>query len=245
MYAQDASPGIHRMSGGGRVSVLESEKFTELLERAGLGALPPRKLAAVAALALILLGLGLWRFWPQAPAPEADFDAGVAEATGGIAAEETSAPPAPDIVVHVVGCVMRPGVYSLAPGSRVDDAIRAAGGALGPAALESLNLARILADGEQVYVLSADQVAAGVPGEGDVAGAAGMVSGGAAGGVVDVNRATAAELEELPGVGPATAQKIVDDRTKNGPFKKPEDLMRVPGIGPSKFEAMKDMVTCG
>lgn len=228
------------------MSVLESEKVSELLERAGLGAMPPRKVAAVAAFAVILLGLGLWRFWPQAPVPEASFDAGVAEAAEAAAAEEASASPVPDIVVHVVGCVMRPGVYSLAPGSRVDDAIRAAGGALGPAALESLNLARILADGEQVYVLSADQVAAGtVPGAGGTLGAAGPVSGGTAGGKVDVNRASAAELEELPGVGPSTAQKIVDDRTKNGPFKKPEDLMRVPGIGPSKFEAMKDMVTCG
>jgi competence protein ComEA len=201
-------------------------------------------LKAVIVLATILLALGLWRFWPSAPAPEIAFEPQEV-ATAEAAAEDSPADDEPaDIVVHVAGAVMRPGVFALAAGSRVTDAITAAGGGLGNAALDSLNLARILSDGEQVYVPSLEDIASGAQPP-TASGGSGANSGGAVGGLIDINRATASELENLPGVGPATAQKIIDDREKNGPFSTPEDLMRVPGIGAKKFEAMKDLVTCG
>lgn len=215
------------------------------MERAGLGGLQPRAQTAVLALALLVIGLGVWRFWPSAPAPEEPFDEASApavarESAGRSAAGEPSAEAT--VVVHVVGAVMHPGVYDLPGGSRVVDAVEAAGGALGNAALSSLNLARVLADGEQVYVCTAEEVVAG--GAPSVPSGASAGSGGASA-LVDLNTATAEELDALPGVGPSTAAKIVSDREANGPFATPEDLMRVPGIGAKKFDALKDLVTCG
>lgn len=221
----------------------------DVLDRAGLGGLSPRALRAAVALGGIVVALGLWRFWPAAPAPEVAFDAPAALSEEASVSEEESQAPLPEVVVHVAGAVIRPDVYSLPPGSRVVDAIKAAGGGLGTAATGSLNLARIVCDGEQVYVPTVEEVAAGlVPDEAVLSGGGageGVGSGASANGVVNINRASAAELEELPGVGPATAQKIMDDREANGPYAKPEDLMRVPGIGSKKFEAMREFVTCG
>lgn len=242
------------MKGAFCVSILESERVHALLERAGLGGLEPRAQRAVLALVVLALGFGVWRFWPAAPAPEVAFTrADAVDGAGGAAAEgeegaaETAVDDAP-VVVHVVGAVVHPGVYELQAGSRVVDAVEAAGGALGNAALGSLNLARILSDGEQVYVFTADEVAAGTapsaPGAPGPPGSAGQ-AGPASAGLIDLNTATVEELDSLPGIGPATAQKIVDDREANGPFATPEDLMRVSGIGAAKFEALKDLVTCG
>lgn len=250
-------PSSHVMKGAFCVSMLDSERVRALFERAGLGGLQPRAQLAVLVLAAVAIVFGVWRFWPAAPAPEVAFT----EADAVVAAEE--APPdepeggegqtgdtgEPTVVVHVVGAVLHPGVYELPCGSRVVDAVDAAGGALGSAALGSLNLARILSDGEQVYVLTTDEAAAGVTAAGPVAptppGAAGQTAGALAGGLIDLNTATAEELDSLPGIGPSTAQKIVSDRETNGPFATPEDLMRVSGIGAAKFEALKDLVTCG
>lgn len=220
--------------------LLESEHVRELLERAGLGALPPRTLKAVVVVAAAVIAVGLWRFWPAAPAPEMPCESQTTVVDSG--AENTQQ--AQEIVIHVAGAVFTPGVYRLPVGSRVGDALTAAGGGLSIAALDSLNLARILSDGEQVYVLTSEQVAAGIPGPGTAGGTA--VTGGSSGGdKVNINQATASELESLPGVGPSTAQKIIDDRETNGPFAAPEDLMRVPGIGEKKFESLRDYVVCG
>lgn len=221
------------------IPLLESERVQELLERAGLGGLPPRALTAVIALAMVAVALGLWRFWPAAPAPEIPFQA--SEQPPASSGEST--PPAGEIVVHVAGAVFAPGVYRLPVGSRVTDAVSAAGGGLSTASLDSLNLARILADGEQVYVQTVEEAAAGAtPTSG--AGASTASAGAQSGATVNINQASAAELENLPGIGPATAQKIVDDRTANGPFVAPEDLMRVSGIGEKKFESLRDYVVC-
>lgn len=231
------------------MSLLDSERVRALLERAGLGGLQPRTQRAVLVLAALVIAFGVWRFWPSAPAPEVSFteaETGDQQAEGAEEAPEGEAAPdeATSVVVHVVGAVLHPGVYSLPCGSRVVDAVDAAGGALGNAALGSLNLARILADGEQVYVFTTDEAAAGVVTP--MAPAGGASSGSAsASGLVDLNTATAQELDTLPGVGPSTAEKIVNDREANGPFTAPEDLMRVPGIGAKKFDALKDLVTCG
>jgi competence protein ComEA len=146
-----------------------------------------------------------------------------------------TAPALPETVtVHVVGEVRHPGVYELPAGARARDAVDAAGGLLGAAEQEAVNLARVLTDGEQLTVPR--------HGAAPTANPAGPGGVPAAGGKVDLNTATAAELDTLPGVGPSTAAKIVADRTSNGPFRSVDDLMRVSGIGPAKFDSLKDLV---
>ena len=146
------------------------------------------------------------------------------------------------VFVHVGGAVVEPGVRELAEGARVQDAVDAAGGFADGAARDALNLARVLADGEQIVVPSQEaDAAAGAAPDGGV-GATGASS---AGGKVNLNRATAAELDALPGVGPSTAEKIVADREANGPFRTVEDLKRVSGIGDKKFADLADLVCVG
>jgi competence protein ComEA len=142
------------------------------------------------------------------------------------------------LVVHVVGEVRRPGLYRLRDGARIADAVHRAGGALRDADLTAVNLAAPLVDGIQVLVPS--RAAAGAVGPGGGASAAG---GGAAGGLVSLSSATLEELDELPGVGPVTAQKIVDYRTEHGPFSSVDDLDAVPGIGPTRVENLRNLVT--
>lgn len=167
-----------------------------------------------------------------------------AEQEGGpyVEGEEAVAEEARTVVVHVGGAVADPGVRELAEGSRVQDAVDASGGFAEGAAPDALNLARVLTDGEQVVVPTLEE-AAGAQGA-DAAGA-GASSGSAAGGRVNINRATAAELDTLPGVGPSTAEKIVADREANGPFATTEDLKRVSGIGDKKYEELADLVCVG
>lgn len=142
-------------------------------------------------------------------------------------------PPTPlPLRVHVSGAVGRPGVYELAQGAIVEQAIEAAGGSLAAADLGSLNLAAPLHDGQQVIVLQ--------PGEAQPTTPAGPPGGG--GELVRLNTASAAELEKLPGIGPVLAQKIVEHRQDHGPFSRAEDLLNVSGIGPSILEAIRDLI---
>lgn len=134
---------------------------------------------------------------------------------------------APKLVVHVAGAVRRPGLYRLAEGKRVADAVARAGGATAPADTAAINLAAPLADGMQVLVPKR------VPG-----GRAGTV-----GGRVSLSSATAAELDSLPGIGPVTAQKILDYRAEHGGFRSVEDLDAIPGIGPARVEQLRDVVS--
>jgi competence protein ComEA len=135
----------------------------------------------------------------------------------------------PEVVVDVAGRVRHPGIVRLPLGSRVDDAVRAAGGPLPGASYDGLNRARKLTDGEQVLV--------GVPtAAGQAAGAAGQD------GRVDLNLADATALDGLPGIGPVLAQKIVDWRTEHGRFASIDQLREVGGIGESKFAALKNKV---
>ncbi len=146
---------------------------------------------------------------------------------------EAEAPAARQVVVHVVGAVATPGLYQLDEGSRIDDAIRKAGGATPKAALDLVNLASPVADGQQVLV----------PKKGDAV-AAGSAPGAAAGAGqrVHLNSATLEQLDSLPGVGPVTAQGIVDYRTEHGAFQSVEELDAVPGIGPARLERLKELV---
>jgi competence protein ComEA len=161
------------------------------------------------------------------------------------AVEVASAPTQP-LFVHVAGAVHRPGVVRLPPGSRVGDALAAAGGPALDAQVDALNLARELNDGEQLFVPSLD--AAG-PDGGELAGEGAGGGGGATGGAwrpdgrLDINRATAAELEELPGIGPVLAERIVEHREANGPFGEVGDLRDVSGIGERTLERLADLIT--
>jgi len=156
-----------------------------------------------------------------------------------VESQPTSTTP-PVLTVHVAGAVQRPGVYELAPGSRVDAAIAVAGGVLAEADADALNLAAPLPDGSRLFVPVVGQevpatVAPALPADGGTGATAAVQP-------VDVNRADRAALDELPGVGPATADAIVIDRELNGPFVSVDDLERVSGIGPATLERLRDLV---
>lgn len=144
-----------------------------------------------------------------------------------------------DVLVYVVGAVKSPGVYKLNEGSRVKDAIESAGGPLSDADLLVLNLAEKLQDEDKIYIPKqgeADEVTQGIPGQN-----IGISSKDD--GKININTADIAELETLSGIGPATAQKIIDYRNENGPFKSIEEIKNVSGIGDRKFEQIKEKIT--
>ena len=149
----------------------------------------------------------------------------------------------PDIAVHVAGNVLKPGVYDLPGDARVVDAIRLAGGANAIADLNAINLANPLNDGQQVYVPAVGEK---VPPSSNGLSAGGDGTGSATNSVeypININSADAALLDELPGVGPATAQAIVTYRDQNGPFANVNGLEDVPGIGPAKVAALLGLAT--
>ncbi|MEZ5406456.1 MAG: ComEA family DNA-binding protein [Acidimicrobiales bacterium] len=230
----------------------------------------PRLLAGAGLAVAAIVALGWWLGRPSsagpideaipfASAPAADAGSSAPLSAGGGGSGGGAGPPGPtgtapapgtgtdvpapvDLVVHVAGAVIRPGIVHLAAGARVVDAIDAAGGAADGADLDQLNLAAPLGDGVQVRV----------PREGETlvapispapAAPGGGGPGAPAPAVVDLNRATAAELEQLPGIGPSLAAAIVTWRTEHGPFKRVDDLLDVPGIGPAKMTTLGDRVT--
>jgi competence protein ComEA len=149
------------------------------------------------------------------------------------AAHSLEVEPAPvrKLVVHVVGAVRTPGLYELSEGSRIDDAIQKAGGPKPKAALELVNLAAPVADGQQVVV----------PVRGD-AGGASSGPAGTSGAKVHLNSATLEELDALPGIGPITAQEILDYRAEHGVFQSVDELDAVSGIGPARLADLKPLV---
>ena len=194
-----------------------------------------RGAAALIAAALIAAVVVAGAAWHGRPRPEpigpvaVDAPPGAPTSSGGPSASAAS------LVVAVTGQVRRPGVVTVPAGSRVIDAVKAAGGSLPGADLAMLNLARKLADGELVSV--------GVPAPAGLA-PAGAPAGAGAGGstVVDLNTATLADLDTLPGVGPVLAQRILDWRTEHGRFDSVDQLGDVSGIGESRLAQLRDLV---
>lgn len=236
----------------------------------------PERLAAAALLALLLgvTGWLVWARYGDRQAASAGGAAGVAgaapggpaQAVGGhgaaladpVGADSESAAPgqegaSPDaagdgkvLLVHVAGAVKNPGVYPLPAGSRVVDALQAAGGRRDDAREDLLNLASALADGDKVYVPSSRDLTAGSAGAGS-GGLRGQPAPAVPGwpqapGRVDLNRADLAALDALPGVGPSLASAIIRYRQEHGPFRSVDDLEKVPGIGPSKLASLRDLV---
>jgi competence protein ComEA len=200
------------------------------------------RLIAGALTVVLLVGAGWWLL--RSPSPPTEAGLPLASVTAGsttvASGGSAGAPPGPappttagPLVVHVAGAVASPGVYELAPGARVQAAVEAAGGAVPGADPGALNLAAPVGDGERVYV---PMVGETVP----IANGPPAVT--VAPGPVDLNQASAAELDGLPGIGPATAAAIVEHREQNGPFASVEDLEAVRGIGPAKLDALRDLV---
>ncbi len=179
-----------------------------------------RALAVVAVVVALLAAVIAWRSRPAVQPLSRSAPAG----------PETISASAATIVVAVSGQVHRPGLVRLPAGSRVADAIEAAGGALPDTDLATLNLARKVADGELIVVGPA---ASAIPG----------AAAGGAGGVLNLNTATPEQLQTLPGVGPVLALRIIEYRDRNGGFRSVEDLRKVTGIGDARFAELKSLVT--
>ena len=181
-------------------------------------------LVAVVLAGAALAGVAVWRSRP------------VREPVPALAAVEVSGTPLPggtDLVVSVAGLVVHPGLVRLAQGARVADAVEAAGGPVPGTDLTGLNLARRLTDGEHVVVAPATPAASRSAGE-DQSGS---------GSRVDLNTATLAELDALPGIGPVTARRILDWRSAHGRFTTVDQLREVDGIGEARFTQLRDLVT--
>lgn len=203
---------------------------------------PGAAVAALVVLVVAVVGGALLVRRPATPPPEvvlprADPAAGpttVATQGGG------DAPRAETVTVHAAGALVRPGLYILPAEARVADAVAAAGGPSPEADLDQLNLATRVGDGDRVYVPRKGEAPAGAASP-TVAGG-GATIGSTRAQLLDLNAATAEELETLPGVGPSLARAIVEHRTRNGRFRTLDDLVDVPGIGPAKLAALRPLV---
>jgi competence protein ComEA len=244
----------HRLSGLGALA----DRLPLWLRGATLATTGRAAAALVTVLVLAVLATVLLVWWarPQATAlprvtRTGGVSVGVATQPAGPSAVPTVAGPATGsagVVVHVAGAVHHPGLVTLPAGSRVADAVAAAGGATRKAQLASVNLARLLVDGEQLIVLRRSQVAAGgavaapAPGAPGPGGSAGGATGPASG-PVDLNTATLEALDGLPGIGPVLAQRILDWRSEHGRFGSVDELSEVSGIGEKTLADLRPEVT--
>ncbi len=199
-----------------------------------------KALAAVAVAVVLVAGFLAWRARPATepvPAP-------VAAPVGTDVPVPGVAPSAAEVVVAVAGKVRKPGLVHLPHGARVADAVRAAGGAANGVDISLLNPARKVVDGELI-VVGATPPPGAAPANPGSAAPGGAAPGAAApgGAPVNLNTATLADLDSLPGVGPVLAQRIIDRREQRGGFRTVADLRTVDGIGDSRYEQLKDLVT--
>jgi competence protein ComEA len=194
-----------------------------------------RALAAVAVCVVLIAAFLAWRARPRVdPVAAPPVEVAAADGMAAAATPDGSTGPAAEVVVAVAGKVGRPGLVRLPAGARVADALTAAGGARPGVDVAMLNPARKVVDGELILVGVAASPGATPPPP---------VGAAPAGGPVNLNTATVAELDTLPGVGPVLAQRIMDARTAQGGFRAVSDLRKVDGIGSSRYEQLKDLVT--
>jgi competence protein ComEA len=187
-------------------------------------------LALVATAGVLVVAILLLRPVGADPSPEASLP----RATGSAAPASAAPTSAPIVVAQAAGAVMQPGLYRLAPGSRVDDLVRAAGGLAPDADPDRVNLAALVTDGEKIYIARV--------GEALPAGASGGGGSSSAASPIDLNTASIAQLDTLPGIGPATAQAIIDYRSQHGRFRSVDELLNVRGIGPAKLDELRSLV---
>ena len=222
------------------------QRLTDFIHWIGLS----RILAS--AFGVVVMVVGVWWVVRVPPPPP---EASIPFATTSVAsntATSSAIPSSANITVYVSGEVVKPGVYVLLATARVIDALQAAGGATNHADLVVVNLAAPLVDAAQVFIPrigSTPRVTLPRPHAGinlPIAGGSGGAGAGggatSAAGIVDINSATLSDLDALPGVGPSTAQAIIDYRVANGPYASVDDLLNVRGIGPSKLAAMRARV---
>jgi competence protein ComEA len=212
-----------------------------------------RQIIAYVAVAVVVVAVGVrYVVLPRQAGPAAAQAVVLAPVAGSPspAAADAATPaasPTPDVMVYVCGAVRTPGVVRLPAGARVTDALELAGGPTGKAELAAVNLAAQVTDGQQILVPERGAAVASAPSSSGSSsgGALGVApSGGSTpGAVIDINTASLEELDALDGVGPSTAQKIIDYRTENGGFKTVDEIKEVPGIGDAKFAAIKDSIT--
>jgi competence protein ComEA len=227
------------------------QRLTDLIRWIGFS----RILAS--AFGVIVMVVGVW--WvvrvppppPEATIPFASSTIAVGLVTPGLGNEARPASAVARITIYVSGEVVKPGVYVLLPTARIIDALQAAGGATSAADLVVVNLAAPLVDAAQVFIprigstprvkLPRPRAGINLPTAGSVVvgSGSGSGSGSAVPGIVDLNNASLSDLDSLPGVGPSTAQAIIDYRVANGPYASVDDLLNVRGIGPSKLAAMR------
>ena len=209
-----------------------SVKLKSLSRRAGLARVPLPVLACIVVACIVLVVLALVRFVPTETSASQDFEA-PAQAEEQAASEQ-------DSDVDVEGAVASPGLYLVSADARVNDAVAAAGGMTSDADRQRVNLAQKVEDGMQVYVPSREEAPAAT---GTTTTGAGQASSsGASKGKVNLNTASAEELQTLSGIGPSLSQRIIDYRQANGPFKSVDDLRKVSGIGDTRFKSLKDLV---
>ena len=217
-----------------------------LADRTGIGW--RAALVVVAGLVLLVSGVLVRSGQASTPVPERTSLTATPSGSGPTGAESLNAvvpggsgsSPATVVVVHVVGAVAVPGLVRLPSGSRVADAVSAAGGATSEADLSRVNLARPVTDGEQVVVPRPGEQITLAPGGGGTAGSSAAPAGG---GPVNLNTADAAALDTLPGIGPVLAERIIAFRTENGPFASVDDLGEVSGIGDRLLEQLRPLVS--
>ncbi len=222
-------------------------KVRSLLRRAGLVDTPKPVLACLCVVAFLLLGFALWRFWPAGPASAGqDFsvDIQAGQAAGGDASQELSGAPESSVAisVDVEGAVKRPGLYELLAGSRVGDAIEAAGGMTKKAARGAVNLAALVEDGQQVVVPKKGGDSGGGAAPQSSGSASVLGSSTDASSKVNINTASAAQLQQLPGIGELLSQRIVDYRQANGSFASVDDLAKVSGIGDTRLASIRNLI---
>lgn len=243
------------------------DRLRDRLASSGIELQDRTQVWAVLAVAAIVVAAVVWLYGSSRPDSVAVRSESTARASPEAApsqASQASQSSEATIAVHVAGAVRRPGMVCLAKGARINDAVQLAGGALPGADLNAVNLATKVTDGQQIVVPRKGEIVAAMSGSGAAgaaqlpagaaadgaagaggAGQAGAGQGATGGATVELNSATVAQFDSLPGIGPVLAQRIFDYRTQHGKFTKVEDLRQVEGIGPKKFEQLKSQVTCG